>query len=142
MLRLEGLLERYYLRSHPLGVALFHSALASPVSAGNSCRFAYAELGTFGGLVQSHREQAGVSLFGASLEGGYTLVAVCPYQLVNFSVPWCLFVRLATVVALVLSGRLSPPPGLPPAGSYVLRPLSPTSPAPLQAKAPLPEEPA
>lgn len=109
MLKLEALLERYYLRTQPLGVALFHPSLSTPLNAGMSCRFGHAELGAFYGLVQSHREPAGVSLFGASLEGGYTLVAQCPYQQANFSASWYLFVRLATVVGLVLSGRLSPP---------------------------------
>ena len=143
----EQLLAGYHVRAQPLGIALFHTALASPLAHGQPAHFAFRALGSFHGFTQSHREEAGVSVFGAVLEGGYALVAQHPYQPFDAvsSSAWLRFVRLATAMTLLLAGRWSPPPEPPTALSSVLRPLLPTSPAPLKAEAPLlsdPEAPA
>jgi hypothetical protein len=139
MSSLSLVLERYFFRTNPLGVAIFHPSFASPLAFGQPSQLAFRALSSLRGFGQLHREDVGVSLFGAVFETGHTLIAQLAYQpidLVSRST-WLGFVRLSTLITLILAGGLSLPPETPSAPSLIPRPRPPLSPRPLRAEAPL-----
>ncbi len=140
---LSVVLERYFFRARPLGVALFHPSFSSPLGFGQPSHFALRAVSSSRGFSQLHREDASDTIFSATFETGHTLIAQHVYQPIDLVAlsPWVGFVRLATVITLILAGRLSPPPEPPSAASLVLRPIRPSSTGPLRAEALLPIDP-
>jgi hypothetical protein len=135
---LADLLEIFFLRAAPLGVA-FVAEEDAIASFGLPCTRMRSILTSTTGFLQRHIEASSISLYVSAFDHGRYLVAQFPFQ-ESWPPPlrpWLAFVRLAVAIQLDLEpGEL---PG-PPASSLVVSRPNPIPPKPRFAEASLEEE--